>query len=68
MRNLDINVLATWPPGSMMQFKSNVHTGIGIVVANRRGSIAVLWDGKCNDPFTVYPVSELDALVISRII
>ncbi len=61
-----------WPPGALMQFKTpagmpDPHFGIGIVVANRNGSIAVLWDRKCEKPFLVYKVASLNSQVISRI-
>lgn len=63
-----------WPPGSMMQYKSPpatpseiFHVGIGLVVANRHGSIAVLWDRGSNKPFCVYSLETLNEKVISRI-
>lgn len=62
----DIKSPTTWPPGAMMQFKSDVHTGLGLVVANRNGSIVVFWDSGCSDPVCVYKCENLNPRVISR--
>lgn len=62
----DVKKAETWPPGSMMQYKSPEHVGLGLVVANRNGVIVVFWDSHCSDPVCVYPVDKLNPLVISR--
>jgi len=61
-----VNDARCWPPGSLMQFKSEDHFGIGLVVANRNNTVAVLWDRGCDRPFVVYKVETLNSLVISR--
>ena len=62
----DIKKPETWPPGAVMQYKSTEHVGLGVVVANRNGSIAVLWDSGCHTPFLVYKCEQLNPRVISR--
>lgn len=63
---MNIQVSETWPPGAVMQYKSTEHVGLGLVVANRHGSIAVLWNEGCHTPFLVYKVETLNPRVISR--
>lgn len=62
----DITNPETWPPGSMMRYEWVDFTGLGLVVANRNGNVAVLWDAACKDPVKVYSVEGLNPAVISR--
>ncbi len=56
-----------------MRFKSvpdqpDEHHGLGIVVANQNGLIAVMWDHGCDRPFVVYKIETLNPKVISRFV
>lgn len=62
----DISKPETWPPGTLMRFRNEVHTGLGLVVANRNGVIIVIWDEKCRDPVCTYRCEQLNPKTISR--
>ncbi len=66
-RTGSIRDASTWPPGSMMLYKSQAHQGFGIVVANVKGRLAVLWDERCSHRLCVYDASQLNEAVISRV-
>lgn len=65
---IDIRDAATWPPGSMMAYWSDEHFGLGLVVANRHDSIAVVWAHGCKKPFCVYKVDTLNSIVIRKVL
>lgn len=65
---VDIKDPKTWPPGSMMAFWSDQFFGLGLVVANRNGSIVVFWDERCHTPVCVYKCEELNPRVIRKVL
>lgn len=65
---IDIKQASTWPPGSMMAYWSDEHFGLGLVVANRNDSIAVVWGHGNKKPFCVYKVDGLNPIVIRKVL
>lgn len=65
---MNIHAIETWPPGSLMAFRSSVHQGVGIVIHNDgEGRISVVWGANCRDLFCTYSVKSLNVSVISRV-
>lgn len=62
----DISKSRTWPPGTLMRFRSEDHTGLGLVVANCHNVIVVVWDERCRDRVCTYQCEQLNPSVISR--
>lgn len=76
-RGIDVQQASTWPPGSLMAYWSDDYFGLGIVVANRNDSIAVIWCQGCErvphllhgpTSFSTYKVKDLNALVIRKVL